>query len=88
LNVQSFPHRSEGSHKGPNSDRALHSEGKEQHDKKQNGGHHYHPHHPDMQNAQLKPEYKYKKSSFGGSLAIEWEVCCLGSHNLIDLKIT
>jgi hypothetical protein len=66
LNVQSSPHRSEGSHKGPNSDRALHSEGKEQHDKKQNGSHHYHPHHPDMQSAQLKPEYKYKNSGFGG----------------------
>ena len=62
LHVQSSPHRSEGPHKGPSTDRALHSEGKELHDKKSSGVHH----HPDMHSAQLKPEYKYKNSGFGG----------------------
>lgn len=63
LHVQSSPHRSEG-HKGLSTDRAQHIEGKELHDKKQVGAHHHH--HSDMQNAQLKPEYKYKNSGFGG----------------------
>lgn len=66
LHVQSSPHRSEGSHKGPSSDRALHNKGKEQQDKRPNGAHHYSQHHADMQSAQLKPEYKYKNSGFGG----------------------
>lgn len=66
LHVQSSPHRSEGSHKGPSSDRAQHNEGKELHDKKQNGAHQYNQHHSDMQSGQLKPEYKYKNSGFGG----------------------
>ncbi|XP_024385448.1 uncharacterized protein [Physcomitrium patens] len=60
LHIQSSLYRSEGSHKCPGSDRTLRSEGKEQHDRKQNGAYHYH-----TQHGQSKHEYKYKNSSLG-----------------------
>lgn len=65
LHVQSSPHRSDDPHKGPSSDRAQLNEGKELQDKKHVGAH-YNLHHSDMQSGQLKPEYKYKNSGFGG----------------------
>lgn len=66
LHIQSSQHRPEALHKCPGSDRALHSEEKEQHDRKQNGAHHYNPHHSDMQGSQLKSDYKHRNSGFGG----------------------
>jgi len=60
LHIQGTLHKIEGYRKGP-SDQVQYTEGKDALEKKPNV-----VHHPDLQSAQLKPEYRYKNDGFGG----------------------
>ncbi|CAM6051399.1 unnamed protein product [Sphagnum compactum] len=64
LHIQGSTFQPETPHKGTGSEWMQHSEAKEPHSNICNGPQEHHPDH--LQGAQLKPEYKYKSSGFGG----------------------